>query len=61
MAKMEAVMLHQRMLMAKMLGLADKSLHPDALSDADLPKAEALLAASETITGAVKAATKPVL
>jgi hypothetical protein len=56
-----AAILRQRMLMAKMHGLSDKTFNPGALKDADRAGAEALLAAAEAITAVVETSAKPVL
>jgi hypothetical protein len=60
-AKMEAVILRQHMLVAKMVGLGDGSLHPAGSSAGEQAKVEELIAAAEAIAAAVEVATKPVL
>ena len=58
---LDAAVMRQRMLMAKMSSLSDKCSDPGELKDADRASAEALLAAAEAITVAVEASAKPVL
>ena len=57
----DAAVPRQRMLMAKLVGLRDRSHHPSRLSAEDRKTAEAMLAAAEAIIAAVEVATKPVL
>ena len=58
---LDAAVMRQRMLMAKMSSLSDKCSDPGELKDADRESAESLLAAAEAITVAVEASAKPVL
>jgi hypothetical protein len=44
------------MLAARLLGLADKSRHPDPLTDADRDAGEALITVAERIVAAVDGA-----
>jgi hypothetical protein len=57
----DAAILRQRMLNAKLGGLRAKCHHPAALAGGDRKTADALLSAAEAIIAAVEAATKPVL
>jgi len=54
-------LLHQRMLLAKLMGLADKCAEPSAITDADRTKAEALLAAAAAVAEVVDTSVQPTL
>ena len=58
---MGASVLHQRMLIAKMHGLADKCTYSTPVAEADRVNAEGLIAATQEITAAIENSTKPVL
>ncbi len=60
-ATMMTNMLHQRMLTAKLIGLADKCREPSAVTDADRTIAETLLAAATAVAGIVDASVRPTL
>jgi len=60
-SRLDTAVLHQRMLMAKLHGLADKYPSSAFVSEADQALAKGLIAATEAIAAAVEASAKPVL